>query len=140
LKHCAGGILLKEGQILLGKRSPDREFYPNVWDIVGGHCLNEEDPAYALVRELEEEIGVTPVTFSKFSVLPEPQPELYGEYEYHIYIVTEWTGKGPTVLGEEHTELGWFPVEEALQLHYAHPGYGELFERIGKSFTGADIS
>ena len=139
MKRCAGGILLQERQILLGKRSPDREFYPDVWDVVGGHCLNEEDPAHALVRELEEEIDVMAVKFEKLSVLPEPQPELYGAHEYHIYIVTEWTGKGPTVLGKEHTELRWFPVEEALLLDYAHPGYGELFERIGKSLTGTDM-
>jgi len=108
--------LIKEEQILLGKRSLDREFYPNVWDIVGGHCLNEEDPTHALERELEEEIDVTPVKYEKLVVLPEPQPELYGEYEYHIYIVTAWTGEGPTMMGKEHTEFRWFPVEEALLL------------------------
>lgn len=30
---CAGGILIKDNKILLGKRSGNRTFYPDVWDI-----------------------------------------------------------------------------------------------------------
>jgi hypothetical protein len=41
---CAGGILCKENKILLGKRSAHRSFYPDVWDIIGGHRENNETP------------------------------------------------------------------------------------------------
>ena len=57
---CSGGILYRDGRILLAKRSCTREFYPDVWDIVGGHREEDEEPEKTLVREMQEEIGVTP--------------------------------------------------------------------------------
>ena len=122
---------LRESRILLGKRAPDREFYPNVWDIIGGHCLPGEEPDHTLVRELEEEINVTPAVFRKLGVLDEPDPGIHGEREYHVYVVTEWIGEqGPVTVGEEHSEIRWFPVNEALELDLAHPRYAELFEAL----------
>ncbi|MBL7177642.1 MAG: NUDIX hydrolase [Desulfobacteraceae bacterium] len=130
MKRGAGGILLKEGKILLGKRASNRKHYPNVWDIIGGHCLPGEELPDTLVRELREEINVTPKAFKYLNVLHELQPELYGEREYHIYLVTGWIGKDPIVLGGEHSEIGWFSIEEAIRLDLAHPGYTEIFKTI----------
>jgi 8-oxo-dGTP diphosphatase len=70
------------------------------------------------------------MVFSKLGVLCESYPDIYGEREYHIYVVTEWVGQGPVALGEEHSEIRWFSVNEALQLDLAHPRYAELFEAI----------
>ena len=58
----------------MARRSGDRKFYPGVWDIIGGHCEGGEAPADALVRELEEEIGVKAHVFEEIAVLEEPQP------------------------------------------------------------------
>jgi len=135
LKRCAGGILFKDGRVLLGKRAPDRELYPNVWDVVGGHCLPSEEPAQALARELQEEIGVTPTAFGELAVLREPRPELYGEREYHIFLVTGWVGQGPTILEDEHSEIRWFAVAEAVQLDLAHPAYADLLEAVERQMA-----
>jgi len=132
LKHCAGGILFKNGQVLLGKRSPNREFYPNVWDIIGGHSQDGKTLEQTLVRELEEEIRITPTSFRKIGMLTEPQPQRYGEYAFHIYVILEWVGKGPIIQGNEHTEIRWFPVKETVRLQLAHPGYKELFTNLEK--------
>jgi 8-oxo-dGTP diphosphatase len=130
LKRCAGGILFKDGRVLLGKRSPDREVYPNEWDVIGGHCLPGEKPAQTLVREMQEEIGVTPTAFSELAVLREPRPELYGEREYYIFLATGWVGQGPIVLEAEHSEIRWFAVDEAMRLDLAHPAYVDLLAGI----------
>jgi 8-oxo-dGTP diphosphatase len=136
LRRCAGGIPLKQDQILLGKRASDRDLYPNTWDIIGGHCLPGEELEQTLVRELQEEIAVTPTAFSKLAVLHEPQPHIYGEREYHVYVITAWIGPGPTALGEEHSEVRWFPIDEALQLDLAHPKYADLLRTIqGSTFS-----
>ena len=56
--------------------------------ILGGHLKDNETPEKALSRELKEEIGVTPVDFSRIAVLHAGDKE----YEYIIYVVTAWTG------------------------------------------------
>jgi len=102
---CAGGLLVRGGQILLARRSGDRKFYPGVWDIIGGHCEGGEAPADALVRELEEEIGVKAHVFEEIAVLEEPQPAEHGDARYHVFVVTSWGGGEPRLLGAEHSEL-----------------------------------
>jgi 8-oxo-dGTP diphosphatase len=92
--------------------------------------LPGEEPAHTLKRELQEEIGITPSEFDGLGVLLEPNPEIHGQREYHVFVVTKWIGEGPTILGDEHSELGWFGLEEASKLDLAHPGYLELFQIV----------
>ena len=131
---CAAGILIKENKILLGKRSRNRTFYPDVWDIIGGHCKDNETPEQTVSRELEEEIGVTPVNFYHVAVLHDSDDE---DYEYHIYVVTEWTGSPQNMAPEEHSEIVWIAIDEALTLNLAHPSYGELFKKVQKLMDSA---
>jgi len=77
--------------MLLARRSAERSFYPGVWDVIGGHCEGDEAPGDALVRKVQEEIGVTPHTFEEIAVLAEPQPAEHGEARYHIFLVTAGT-------------------------------------------------
>jgi 8-oxo-dGTP diphosphatase len=112
--------------MLLAKRSEDRTFYPGVWDIIGGHCEGNETPADALLRELEEEIGVKALVCEEIAVLGEPQPAEHGEARYHVFIVTAWSGE-PRLRNAEHSELRWLFLDQALALPLAHPSYGGLF-------------
>jgi len=136
VRRCAGGILLQGKGILLGRRASNRGFYPNVWDIIGGHCETGEEPEETLVREMKEEIDVTPCTFTKCAVLWEPAPECHGEAEYHVFVVTAWVGR-PVALGDEHAEIRWFRLEEAMELDLAHPAYRDIFVAIRDGRTGA---
>ena len=130
MKRCACAILYRERKILLGRRSPYREFYPNVWDLIGGHCENRESPEQALLRELKEELDITPTKFREIEVLDEPNVEAYGEYQYYVYLVTDWNGVPRNHQPQEHSEVQWFSVEEALGLELAHPHYPVLFKEI----------
>ncbi len=126
MKHCACGILIEHGRILLAKRSPARKLYPDVWDMVGGHQEGGESLDQTLRREFEEEIGVTPTEFREVAVLAERAPEIHGERAYHVFAVTAWHGPGPAIRGDEHTEIGWFTVDDALALDLADPGYKDV--------------
>src|SRR2546428_3692319 len=99
MRICAGGLLIRGDQMLLARRSAERSFYPGVWDVIGGHCEGDEAPGDALVREVQEEIGVTPHTFEEIAVLAEPQPAEHGEARYHIFLVTAWDGGRTHLLG-----------------------------------------
>ena len=123
VRHCACGVLIEDGRILLGKRSPHRKMYLNAWDMIGGHQEDGETLDQTLVRELEEEIAVTPTAYREVTVIAERSPEIHGERAYHVFAVTAWRGPGPAMQGDEHTKIGWFAVEDALKLDLAVPGY-----------------
>ena len=132
LKICALGILFNNGKILLGKRSKHRRSYPNVWDIIGGHCETGETPEQTLIRELEEEIGVTPTVFEKIETLLDPNN---GE-TYHIFVVRDWIGEPTRLQPEEHSQIGWFGIDEASKLELALPeAYVALFISLEKKET-----
>ena len=55
-------------QIILQKRSPNDDSYPNTWDFsVGGDLEENEDPKIGVIREAREEIGIeiTPIYFTE---------------------------------------------------------------------------
>lgn len=113
----------------MAKRSPDRAFYPAVWDVPGGHCEEKEAPGETLVRELREELGITAQIFEQVAVLGEPRPTEHGEARYHIFVVTGWAGE-PQLQGSEHSELRWVGLDEAASLPLAHPEYLQLFHAV----------
>lgn len=133
LRHVACAVLVRDGRVLLGKRSPHRRSYANCWDVIGGHLEAGETPVGALIREVREEIGLTPTRFAPLGTLAEPRPDLYGPATLDFFLVTEWTGGEPRMLGDEHTELGWFDIPAACSLpDLAAPGYRAIFESIGR--------
>jgi mutator protein MutT len=127
---CVAGILAHNDRILLGKRSENRAFYPNVWDCIGGHCQPGESPEQTLRRELSEELGVLPLIWHSLTVLHDPQPDRHGAYEYVLYLVTKWQGTPQNMAPDEHTEIRWFTVHEAGRLDLAHPDYPTVFSMI----------
>jgi len=58
--EVAAALIIQSQKILLGLRSASRTFYPNVWDVFGGHMESGERQEETLVRELEEELGIAP--------------------------------------------------------------------------------
>jgi mutator protein MutT len=112
VKHIACGVLVRNGSVLLGLRAQHKRIYPNLWDLPGGHVEPGETIEHALVREVEEEVGVVPTAFSKVATIDEPHPEINGRTAYHVFVVTAWTGE-PTMRGDEHVELRWLSLDEA---------------------------
>lgn len=131
IHHLVAGILVRDDKILLGQRSPSREFYPNVWDMFGGHIEADEQPEQTLVRELQEELDITPIRWVKLATLQESVPERDGmaahDLVVHFYCVTDWMGTLVNRQVEEHTVIEWFSYDEAVQLELAHQSYPRFF-------------
>jgi 8-oxo-dGTP diphosphatase len=109
---------------LLGKRSAHLSSCPNCWDVIGGHVEAGETVEQALIREAEEEVGLTPTLF-------QPAGRMDGWAVHHFFLVHEWHGGEPTQLGDEHTELRWFTIEEACALNpLALPEYPSFFRSL----------
>jgi len=40
--EIVGGVLVRGGELLLGRRSPHKRICPDTWDVLGGHRENGE--------------------------------------------------------------------------------------------------
>src|SRR5215213_10309508 len=113
-------LIIQSQMILLGQRSAARAFYPNVWDVFGGHVEPGEQQHQTLVRELQEELGITPTTWTYLetrhisppSSIRTPSDPLI----VHLYVVTAWEGTPTNRQLDEHSTIGWFSLAEATQL------------------------
>jgi 8-oxo-dGTP diphosphatase len=131
MRHYACAILFRDGRILLGRRAPHRKAYPGCWDVIGGRVEPGESVDQALHRELGEEIGISPVSYTPLASVVDNGPRERGEATYHMHLVRTWRGEGPVMLNDEHTDLAWFTPEEACALpDLALPDYAAIFRRI----------
>jgi hypothetical protein len=68
--------------------------------------------------------------------IQEPHPELNGPGEFHIFLVSDWSGE-PQIRNSEHDMLRWFTVAEASQLRLADASYLDFFARVERFSSGA---
>lgn len=130
LHEVVAAIIVRSRQVLLGQRSASREFYPGVWDIFGGHVEPGEEKQEALIRELQEEIGITPTRWIFLETVTVPPSSQSSEtVVLHLYRVEAWTGTPQNLQTAEHSTIGWFTLEETAQLSLAFPDYPMLFAR-----------
>ena len=130
MRECVAALIVEGQQILLGKRSAGRDFYPGVWDVFGGHVEQGETCEQALRREMDEELGITPTEWAHIGTWPEPDAGRHGVGRYHFYLVTAWGGTPHNRAPHEHECVEWFSPERAARLDLAHPAYADLFARL----------
>lgn len=124
-------MLVSPGRVLLGHRSPDRRWYPDVWDVIGGHIRRDESPEQALCRELREELGITvdePLGDPLTRVVdPDGQD---GGLDIRIWAIPRWHGQIENRDAHEHDELRWFGHDELDGLRFAHPRLPDVLEQL----------
>ena len=115
------GVLLRDDAVLLGHRSPSRRWYPDVWDLPGGHVEPGETALEALARELREELGIEAV------VGKDPLFRIDdGDLRLSAHPVTAWSGEPTNAAPDEHDELRFVAADELPRLDLAHPRYAIL--------------
>lgn len=120
---CA--IFIAGDRVLLVKRAHHRKWSPCKWDLVGGHAEKGEELDVALVRECQEEVGLTPLALVQVDTLYEADDKKQRS-PFHIYVVRLWTGRSAKLLGDEHSELDWFSADDIETLVLAMPEYREV--------------
>ena len=114
----ATAVLVNSDRVLLCHRHPDRRWYPNVWDVPGGHIDVGELPADAVRRELLEELGVS---IRLDDTTPWRVYKLAPDLTLHAWVVTDWSGTVTNLAPEEHDEIGWFRLDDLARLDLAAP-------------------
>jgi 8-oxo-dGTP diphosphatase len=124
--QIAVAALVRDGLVLLGHRHPSRRWYPDCWDLVGGHVEAGELPDQAVRRECLEELGVhvhdsVPISMT----ISDPTLDL------HAFLVTRWDGEPVNAAPEEHDDLRWFRPRDLADLKLAHPaGLSNLLSAV----------
>jgi len=95
----------------MAHRHPQREWYPDCWDLVGGHIEAGERADEAIRRECFEELGIHIVD-------PEPVPLRVSNpaLDMHAFRVTRWNGDPVNAAPDEHDALGWFHPRQLTEL------------------------
>lgn len=126
--EIVGGVLIRGGTLLLGRRAPTKRICPNTWDVLGGHREDGETVEQTLSRELREEIGVTPTESVSLGEIPFVHEGK--TIRFHLYRVNAWAGE-PRLANDEHTELRWFGFDDAAALpDLAAEEYRAIFKRL----------
>jgi mutator protein MutT len=110
----AGGLIVRDGRVLLGRRAAHKRICPNTWDLIGGHVEAGETLGQALIRELSEEIDVRPMRFYEIATI-DFGSEAGRPVRYHMFRVDAFEGE-PHLANHEHTALRWFDLADAAAL------------------------
>jgi len=112
---AAAALVDRDDRVLLARR-PEQDFLGGLWEFPGGKLEEGETPEAALIRELQEELGIdtsqnclAPLTFASH------------DYEnFHLlmtlFICRKWDGLPRP---RHHRELAWAGARELAQ--YAMP-------------------
>lgn len=128
--ECVGAIIVQGESILLGRRSAERDFYPNVWDVFGGHVEPGESCEGTLQRELREELGIVPTASHYLETLCDVNRTTCTGIRCHFYVVTAWRGTPKNQELQEHSDIRWFRYEEITHLELAHPEYIRILQSV----------
>lgn len=113
-KPSAMGLFLRERKLLLVSDGND-----NSWDLPGGFLNNGEEPFAGLVRECQEELGVTVEEADLIDIIV----DRYRDGSWSIastYLVRNWRGEASAQ--SEIRLLGWFEINALPQLRYEGVG------------------
>lgn len=113
----ATGLILRDGMVLLGKRTSAIRF-AGMWDAFGGHLVPCEEPATALARELEEELGIRIASPRFLQIYEDVDPTSKDLFRHYLFLITQWEGD-PRIANDEHSEIRWFRPAEAEALNLA---------------------
>ena len=108
----AGAVLNTDEErpaVLLAKRHASAH-QGGKWEFPGGKMMAGENAAQALVRELEEEIGIRAKTWRRLIRFPYAYPEFKMDFE--VFRVETWDGLAS---GREGQEVRWVPLSELDQ-------------------------
>ena len=131
-------ILKKDGEILLGRRI-NTGYYDGWYTVPAGHVEPGELPLESLLREAQEEIGIS---FEKkdaqlVHTMYRTRHDETGDRADYFFVVERWSGEVKNMEPNKCDDLGWFTLNDlpknmmhhvrlALNLYQKGVHYSEL--------------
>ena len=132
-KATVTAIIIKENRLLMLKR--EEEPFKGQWDLPGGYMQEEESPQLAIMRELNEELGIT--DFKSIT----PIGQFYGNGYWkeakfpilsHVFLVDF---SGNIELNEENSEITWYPLKDLKSEEVAFDSNISIAQKAKELFT-----
>lgn len=107
-------VLNKEGRMLTLFRTETAPTRPNTWDLPGGDLDFGEDATESIIREIQEETGLSVENVRPFDVesIINDNGDFWVTIAYYAYVTTE-----EMKLSSEHNQYMWLLVEEFLKIN-----------------------
>lgn len=103
----------KDKKSFLSEVNPDdHPLYPNLTTFPGGKVRENEKLEETLLREIDEELGIKPIEFTK---LGSPIKSFKGENLLHPFIVKKWEGEISQIVLDKNIPLIWEDEELILK-------------------------
>jgi ADP-ribose pyrophosphatase YjhB (NUDIX family) len=126
---CVDGFIIKDDKILLLKRNN----YPaiNEWWVPGGRVLKNELIQDAIIRKVQDEIGIKPEIVNQIGIT-----ETIFEKKHTINICfTLSINSNNIIINSEHSEYNWFTISELpsdLNSELARIIKNKIYDRTNK--------
>lgn len=109
---AVAAIIIKEGKLLMMKRSTHKKSGANLWETLSGKVQHDEDPYDAIKREILEECSLQvevekmPIDFYMI-----PRKDLAKPQVFLIVYRAKYLS-GDVILSDEHSEYSWSTPQE----------------------------
>ena len=114
---AAVALIDPDGRVLLAQR-PEGKHLAGLWEFPGGKVHDGETPETALIRELDEELGIDVVAscLAPFTFASHAYPEFH--LLMPLYVCRKWSGivmarEGQQLKWVRPTQLGDYPMPPA---------------------------
>lgn len=122
----AAAVILRDGEteFLLARR-PAGKVYEGYWEFPGGKVEAGEDSRQALVRELQEELGITVTAATPWITRHFSYP--HAAVRLHFWRVTAWDGE---LRALEHSALAWEKIGAKAQVSPILPANDPILKAL----------
>lgn len=134
LYHMVCCVLVRhvDGDFLLMQRAPEKESFPNIWEIgAGGSTLQGETAEESARRELQEETGIDRGVFQYIGRNWDPEARFFYE---GFYCVTDYPKDQIRVEPGETSDYRWLNLQEFLDFFYSDACIERMRNRL-KAFV-----
>lgn len=103
------GYVIAGGNVLLGEKKRGSEIGSGTLNGAGGKLEGEDGDSIdrCLIRETEQEFGITPTNFEKHAVIRFLAAGI-PDFEVHAYLITAWEGTPRETA--EMFQPAWYPI------------------------------